>query len=220
MYLLIILFILVVLISFFLALYSMRNFEMKPDSKVEYGTFLFRNLSNINPNSFAPLLEDLAKDNLLISFERLFKGREGVLIVYGPKNILANYRDQFNLLELEDYTNFDISQVSVFEVDVRDVKGFRENLPNLLADEQLWIQIILKNKAVRTRVVLTSESEGRLKELTEQFQEKYKSILPKVPKPYSKAQIFEFYKNRSFITESGKDVNLKIEDILNLWFFL
>lgn len=227
MFALILLFILVVAISFFLALYSMHDFEIKPNLKLEYGTFLVKNPKNLNPNSLAPLFSEVTKSNLLISFERLFKGHEGALVVYGPKNILMKYQDQFNFLELEDYTKADLNNISIWEVEVRDVSGFRDKFPNLGEHEQIWFQIILSpNKKdlrsfpARVRVVLVSKEENRLKELTKEFQNNYKSALPKIPKPYSKDQIFEFYQKRSFIKEGGRDINLKMEDILNLWFFL
>lgn len=227
MFALIFLLILVILISFFLALYSMHDFEIKPNLKLEYGAFLIKNINNLNPQSLIPLFSELAESNLLISFERLFKGREGVLIIYGPKNILLKYQDQFNFLELEDYTNVDLNNISIWEVEVHDSLKLRDKFPNLYQHEQIWFQIILKiNKKdlnyfpTRIRVVLRSQGEARLKELTAQFQDSYKSALPKIPRPYSKAQILEFYKKRSFIKESGKDINLKIEEILNLWFFL
>lgn len=205
----------------------MHDFEIKPNSKLEYGTFLIRNQKNLTPQLLMPLFSDLAKSNLLISFERLFKGHEGALVVYGPKNILMKYQDQFNFLELEDYTKADLSNISIWEVEVRDKLNFRDKFPNLLEHEQIWFQIILRpNKKgltvipARVRVVLVSQEEDRLKELTKEFQDNYKLTLPKIPKPYSKVQIFEFYQKRSFIKEGGRDINLKIEDILSLWFFL
>ena len=204
----------------------MHDFEIKPNLKLEYGTFLIKNPTNLNPDTLTPLLADLAKANLLISFERLFKGHEGVLVVYGPKNILLRYQNQFNFLELEDYTGIDLNHIAIWEVEVHDKPNFRDKFPDLLPDEQIWFQIILRiNKKdlsffpTRIRVVLTSQDESRLKELTKDFQEKYKLILPKIPQPYSKSQMFEFYKKRSFIKEGGGDINLAIEDILNLWLF-
>lgn len=205
----------------------MHDFEIKPNLRLEYGTFLVKNPKNLNQEFLAPLFSELAKSNLLISFERLFKGHEGVLVVYGPKNILLNYQDQFNFLELEDYTRADLNNISLWEVEVRDKLNFRDKFPNLLEHEQIWFQIILRpNKKdlsffpTRVRVVLVSQGDDRLKELTKEFQDNYKSTLPKIPKPYSKDQILQFYKKRSFIKEGGRDINLKIEDILNLWFFL
>ncbi len=227
MFALIFLFILVILISFFLALYSMHDFEVKPSSKLEYGAFLIKNPKNLSPQTLAPLFSGLAKSNMLISFERLFKGHEGVLVIYGPKNILLKYQSQFNFMELEDYTNIDLNNVSIWEVEVRDMTSFRDKFPNLLEQEQIWLQIIPEiNKKdlsvfpTRIRVVVISEEEERLKELTTQFQENYKHILPKIPKPYSRLKVFEFYRKRSFIKTGAKVINLKIEDILNLWFFL
>lgn len=226
MFALLLLLILVILISFFMALYSMHDFEIKPNSKFEYGVFLIRNLKNLTAVNLVPLFSDLAKLNLLVSFERLFKGHRGVLVVYGPKDILSKYQDQFDFRELEDYTNIDLSSISIWEVDVRDIVSFRDKFPDLLLEEQMWFQIILKVKKdlsfipTRVRVVLTAGNENRLKQLTGQVQEVYGSILPKIPKPYSKDQVFEFYKKRSYIKESGHDINLKIADILNLWFFV
>ena len=205
----------------------MTDFEIKPNSKVEYGLFLIKNIQNLTPQTLTPLFSELVESHLLISFERLFKGHQGVLAVYGPKSILLKYQLQFNFLELQDYTNIDLSQISIWEVDVRDIKNFREKFPNLLPNEQIWFQIILRVGKkdlsflpTRVRVVLTSDNQDRLKQITAEFQENYKQILPKIPKPYSKLQVFEFYVKRSFIKQGGKDINLKIEDLLNLWFFV
>lgn len=216
MFALIFLFILVILISFFLALYSMHDFEIKPNSRSEYGTFLIRNPKNLTPHLLMSLFSDLAKSNLLISFEKLFKGHEVALVVYGPKNILMKYQDQFNFLELEDYTNsLDLDNVSIWEMGLKIPENFKD-LIKLEKEEKLMFQLILhprKGKDIlnaQIRVVVSIADLERLKAL--------KEALPKIPKPFSKIQLFEFYKKRSFISDI-KNSNLKIGDILNLGLF-
>ncbi len=220
------LFILVILISFCLAFYSMRIFELKPNLKYEHATFLIRNPEQLNPQLLSSIFADLAKMNLMISLERLFRGNQSALVIYGPKNILLKYKEKLDLLELEEYANVDINNIAVWEVGVKDIKQFKANLPELLEKEQVWVQLILKMGGkdlslipTQMRIAVFSENLTRLKELTENVQKSYENILPKIPKPYSKNQLLSFYKSRSFIKESGKNIKLNQEDVLNLGFF-
>lgn len=227
MFPLIILFILVILISFFLALNSMRIFEMKPNSKFEHGLFLIRNPGYLTPEVLSSIFADLSKMDLLISFERLFKGLESALVVFGPKVVLLKHQEALNLLELEDYTNLDVANISIWEVGVKSLKDFKNHIPQLMDDEKVWLQLVLKMEdeksgltSVQARITVYSPDVPRLKQLTENLQKSYENILPKIPKPYSKLQLFEFYKTRSFIKESGKNIKLRTKDVLNLGFFL
>lgn len=214
---LIILFILGFLISFFLTLYSMRDFLIKPGSKSMFGVYLVRNLSNFNIEFLNSILVSfLEKD--LISFERLFKDGESALVIFGPSSLLK-YHD-LNLQELEDYTSLDLSKLSVFEAHLKSAKNLKEHLPTLSKDERIWIQILCKNgkKQIDCQIRIVIYSDVRLKQLSGEFQANFKDILVKVPRPYSKHQLFEFYKGRNFLKE---DMNkLTSEDILNLSLFL
>lgn len=196
----------------------MRDFLIKPDSKFEHGVFLVKNLANLNIQLLKSILRESSKANLLVSFERLFKDSESALVIFGPKTLLLKYAMELNLLELEDYANLDLNFASVFESTIKSTKDLRVNLPKLATDERIWIQLIIRGGEVQIpyqmRIVIYS-AEGNL---AEEFQKNYKSTLPKIPKPYSKNQLFEFYKIRSFIKEGSH--KLKIEDVLNFSLFL
>ncbi len=214
---LIILFILVILISFFLALYSMKDFLIKPEGKSGYGVYLVRNLGNFNIQSLNLILENILKKDL-ISFERLFKDRESALVIFGPSSLLK-FKD-LNLLELEDYTSLDLNKLSVFEAHLKSAENLKDNLPILSKQERIWIQAICKDSKgqIGCQIRIVIYSENRLKELVDEFQDNFKKTLVKVPKPYSKSQLFEFYKQRALIKEEVD--KLTLENILNLSLFI
>ena len=196
----------------------MKDFVIKPDTKSEYGLFLVRNISNFNLFFISSIFEQIYKKNILISFERLFKGGEGALSIFGPKSIISKYKD-LNLLELEDYARLDLNHTSIFEVNLRVTKGLKESLPKLLNDERIWIQLVAKgDKGFSSQIRVIIYSVDRLKQLTEEFHTHFKEKIVKLPKPYSKEQLFEFYKSRSFI--KGDTQKIKAEDVLNLSLFL
>lgn len=195
----------------------MRDFLIKPDTKSEYGLFLVRNLNNFNLSFLNSIFTDLKKLDFLISFERLFKDGESALVIFGPRKVLLNYQ-HLNLLELEDYAKLNLTDAAIFEADFKSSQDLRAHLPKLTNNERVWVQLICKGEksfSSQLRVVIYSAS--KLKNLTEEFQTNFKGQLNKLPKPYSKSQLFEFYKMRSFI--KGEARKMKIEDILNLSLF-
>lgn len=227
MFLLILLFIFILAISFFLSLYSMRDFQQKPSSKQDYGLFLVRNLNNLSMDFILQFLSGLSRFGFLVSFEKLFRGSQEALVLYGPKNILSKNTQGLNLLELEDYTAVEMENTSIFEVGVKGTSDLRQYLPQLFDNERIYFQIILntKNKNLdlipsQIRVIIFCQNQDRLKEITSQFHENFKESLPKIPKPFSKGQMFEFYKSRSYIKSEKMTLNLKAEDILNFSFFV
>ncbi len=97
------------------------------------------------------LHEALLKEGHLIAFERLFKGSQSALVVYGPRNLLLRLSPDLNLLELEEYAKVDPSQVVAWEVGTKDQVSFHldkfnvfEGLPSLQPGEQFWWQIVLQ----------------------------------------------------------------------------
>ena len=91
MILLAFLFILIIAISFWLSWYSMKDFREKPSTKIEYSLFLIKKPHNLNKQMLQVIFEDLSKLKALISFEKLFKGRAGAQVIYGPKIILTKF---------------------------------------------------------------------------------------------------------------------------------
>jgi len=239
----VVLFVLVVAISFVLALNSMRDFQEEvPEAGEDYGLFLIRHTRGLN-GLFDQLHDDLFESGLNISFERLFKGKKSALVVFGSRKLLTKYQDFLNLLELEDYTNVDVEGVNAWEVGVKqNGKWTMDNgqlfgsLPSLSDTEQFWWQLILwvnkDNPSTKLfqnqiRAVVLSSDVIKRKNLTQTLQNLPKDLFFKVPKAFSNAQILDFYRKRSFTKkarlpdEQGKNPALNSGQVLHkiLWYF-
>lgn len=204
---------LVVLISAILALRSMRDYhETASGSKTEYSLYLVRNIVNLNHHVFDKLYEQIQKKGLVISLERLLKGRESALVIMGPKEVLEKFVMDLNLLELEDYTEkIAVENVTVWEVGFRGKEinfSLRELLQSLSLDglEQLWWQVMFVPAKERgkfrsqIRVAAVSLSAQRRTEILKIFTEN--EHLSKLPKPYSTSQLYDFYTKRSLVYDS------------------
>lgn len=209
-----ILFGLVVAVSFVLALRSMADFEENPQEKKDaYGLFLIRNPSALNLSLLDSIHEQILRKGLIISFERLIKGRESALVIFGPKEVLSHFANVLNLLELEDYTQNTHDQIFAWEMGFKNpdkdvIENSFESFPALEKDEQFWWQIVLLAKKDREdryfesqiRVVVCGKPASNLQNLN-------MGGLIKVPKPFTSLQILEFYRKRSFF----RTKNLKIK---------
>lgn len=215
----VILFALVVAISFVLALKSMADFQEIPEhAGADYGLFLIRRPQSFNSQMLSYIHQNLLKEGLIISFERLIKGSQAALVVYGPKNILINIKDALDLLELEDYTNINQDNFLAWEVGVKhpDVPTF----PALAVSDQLWWQLILSAKKDQhfhphIRMVVVSDDSIKRESLKMAFSEMSPDKFVRLPKDFSDIQLLEFYKKRGFRKDS-KNRNLRIEEVLNL----
>lgn len=141
----IVLFILVVALSYVLALKSMKDFVQTPE---EGSLYLIRNRHKLS-EALHFIAAKLQTSNLSISFEKLIKGKKAALVVYGPKQILEKLIPVLDLLELEDYTKKD--------------------------DEQIWIQLILwgdLNAQIRCILVSTKSSGFSNAQLLDNYQKR------------------------------------------------
>lgn len=150
-----VLFALVIAISFVLALQSMADFQESPQHfDNEYGLFLIRNTAGLNAAVLESLHNQIIKEGYIVSLERLFKGMRSALVIFGPKDILANFSSQLNLLELEDYVQVDQRHTQAWEVGVRvsksgasesqRIESFFNSFPMLEQAEQFWWQLTLQ----------------------------------------------------------------------------
>src|SRR3989338_11196841 len=96
----VVLFVLVVTISFVLAAKSMRDFTEVAHKGEEYSLFLIRQNTGLNVQLLNSIHDNLLSSGSIISFERLVKGQKSALAVFGPKKLLMSYKDFLNLLEL------------------------------------------------------------------------------------------------------------------------
>lgn len=225
------LFFLVIAISFILALQSMRDYQEIPfKSKEEYALYLIRNTTNLTPQILESIREHIVADGLIISIERLFKGQQAALTIFGPKRILEKFSPSLALLELEDYTlNLNTADVHVWEMGSKnkdlesgDITPVFKNLPTLFEDEQFLWQVVLGAKKGKTpsfqsqiRAVVYSKDPSRRRELVPLFQNLSSGGLMKIPRPFTPEQMMSFYRLRSLGRDSQGPV-LHPEKIVGL----
>ena len=196
------LFLLIVAISFLLSLRSMKDFaEVPQNSKLEYSLFLIRKSPNLTVSLLQSIHDDLASKNLIASIERLFKGSESALCLFGPKEMLENYLSALDLVELEDYTQtLTSSDTTVWEVGGRGVQPFK-NFPSLEVDELFMWQILFLGKHMQIRAGVSSKQSERRRLLAKDLQSLAEGKLVKLPRPFSNDVMLEAYKQRSIDKE-------------------
>lgn len=219
-----VLFLLIVGISFVLALQSMKDYQEIPENeKFEYGLFLIRKPENFNAKLLDSIRELLRPASLIISFERLFKGSKSALTIFGPKKILDKFASELGLLELEDYTsNLKKGDISIWEVGVKSPKktelesnNIFENLPKFEAEDQFFWQVVLGLAQTQIRAAVYSKDPERVKVLAHQFQNLKIDKLIKIPRPFTMEQMMDFFKLRALSKDSQGPI-LDSTGIMNL----
>lgn len=225
------LFLLVVGISLLLAFRSMKDFKESPqDQKKEYGLFLIRQTQEFNSPFLETIKELMFKDKLIVSIERLFKGQQAALTIYGPKDLLNQFTQRLNLLELEDYTsNLNSEDTSVWELGIKGAQKFEEDqvsnifqdLPTIEPEDQFFWQVVLE--AVKSSDSLAFDSQIRAalfvkdpirrKSLLSVFHGLKIGGLIKVPKPFGASQMLNFFKTRTLSKDSRSPV-LDSDDVI------
>jgi hypothetical protein len=211
-------FLIIIAVSFILAYYSMRDFQEIP-SPEKNGIYLIQ-----SPNAFTTdLIAELCNkmNGEVVSVERLFKGTQSALIIFGSKQILEAF-PALNLLELEDYTGITTAKLS-WEMGVKDslkdIGNIFEGIPNLYTNEQFWWQLVLQPEKgsrdwqAQIRAVLLSDDQSRQKQLSFSLQKLSKLV--KIPRPLTSDQIYQAYVHRAYVV-SSKPMSVGSEDILKL----
>ncbi len=105
----VLLFVIIIAASAFLAFRSMRNYQEMPHPERGYSLFLIRNKNEFNLDLLNKLHYLFQSTDSFFSLERLFKGTQSALLIYGPKSTLVTV-PQLNLLELEDYLDNELGE--------------------------------------------------------------------------------------------------------------
>lgn len=226
----IILFLLVIAISFVLAYSSMRDYQEVPRNvSRDFGIYLVRATNNLTSEILESIHKQMVSEGLIVSIERLFKGNESALVLFGPKKVLQNFVTVLNLIELEDYAKANDHQVA-WEVGVKDphhfqvsdINDFFQSFPLLSEKEQLWWQLTLQAKKTnppafysQIRSVVVSEHPKRREEIAKALQNLADGKLTKVPKPFTSSQIVQFYQMRS-VSKGENNPTLTTDDVLRL----
>ncbi len=100
------LFFVVLIVSFFLAMRSMKNFQDLPTAHLEYSLFLLQNPENLTHSTLKKLHDFALQLDTLISLEKLTKGSQTVLTIFVPNQFITQF-PELGLLELEDYISLE-----------------------------------------------------------------------------------------------------------------
>lgn len=221
----VILFLLIVAISFVLAMQSMRDYQEIPQKpKENYGLFLIRQIGGFNAEVLNSILKRITKEGLIISIERLFKGNFTTLTIFGPKTVLEKFNSELDLLELEDYVaNLDSSHITTWEIGIKEATKFNPDdlsnifngLPKLDAEDQFFWQVVIGKDQTQIRAALYSKDSTKHKTLVPLLQSLQMGTLTKIPKPFSTEQMMDFYRLRTLSRDSKVPV-LTPEGVMRL----
>lgn len=223
----IILFFIIIIASFILALRSMGNFQGQPLAlKLKYSLFLIQNPTALTFEVLRNIHDEAAKNNTIISLEKLFKGKKTALIIFAPEELINKFSHILNLLELEDYSLKSIDNFKIWEIGCKNLspkllgKDFSINLPNLKEDEEFWWQIILKPKigsfqcreknahfqSVIRGILLTTDK-AKEQEISEILFAKSKELgFSILPQSLASNELLKFYQQRILPLSYNKDL--------------
>jgi hypothetical protein len=141
----VLIFAIVILVSFVLAWKSMKDFQEIPSDNLTYGLFLIRRKESIDIDFLLRLHQRIASLKSHFSLERLFHGLEEAAVIYLP-TVLVEEFPNLQLLELENYLpNKDLTTSWVTaaksQSDFNVKEGFLKNL-NLEPNQQFFSQIV------------------------------------------------------------------------------
>lgn len=231
----IILFLLVILISFILALRSMRHYRERPvNLGVNFGLYLIQNPVGLTGELINSLALEIGPKGAVLSFERLFKGQRRALLVYGPANLLSTQSTQLGLLELEEYTNKPGPYSLAFEVGERVNSKFNPQGFHLMTEgfeladnEQIWWQVVTKPQTNSSevvfnsiiRVVIQAGEESRLSQIQARLLLNIaEANLTRLPRTQSSTKTLEYYSDRAVYNQfsKGEYLPLSSDDLFGL----
>lgn len=223
----IILFFVVIIASFVLALRSMGDYQEQPFGLgLKYSLFLVKNTSALTPAILEEIYHEVLKNNAIISLEKLFKGGKSALVIFIPQKLADKFTETLNLLELEDYSHKETNNFKALEIGSKNLspkileKEFSLQLPKLKEDEEIWWQIILKPKIINhqckekeayfqsiIRIILISTDKAREQELDEILFTKGKEFgFAVLPQAYSSSELLKFYQQRVLPLNYAKEL--------------
>jgi hypothetical protein len=240
----IILFIIVIVISFILAYRSMKDFKEIPITpNLEYGLFLVKNTALFNLAYLSRIHKFITEQKSIISFERLLKGEESVLVIFGPKNILTSF-PELELMELEDFLlpvsspqNFDdpnkvsVNQTMGFQISSKQdpkkslivAPDFLKNL-SLGENQRLFWQVVVSglkedsNFQVTLRALVNEPNAGTRAELAKKISAHIveKTELNLSQRDETTSKVFDDFKKRALVPSEVAKFNVTSDELSGL----
>lgn len=209
----VVLFILIILVSFILAWRSMKDYQTLPQTfKEEYGLFLIRKPQALTIAFLETIHQYMLTENLIISLERSFRGGQSALTIFGPKKMLRHTGAGLDLMELEDYSGlFNSKDFLAWEVGIKSFDHIFTDFPLLPKEDQFFWQVVMeaRKKAgerifqTQIRAVVFVKDPPVRKNLVSTLQNPATGKLTKLPRPFSNDQLLQFYRLRSLSKDTG-----------------
>lgn len=141
-----VLFLVITIVAFILAMRSMRNYhEQTEHFQFRYSQFLIQEPSALTEQCLKDIYQALLPKRALISLERLSKGSRQALVLYGPAELLQPFFTPLKLMELEDYIQeLDPSSVTAWQLTGHPTKPLHIDTADLSEGEQQWLQITIQ----------------------------------------------------------------------------
>ncbi|MBI2022918.1 hypothetical protein HYS97_03665 [Candidatus Daviesbacteria bacterium] len=219
----------VLIISFILAFRSMKGFKEIPQSKIPNSLFLIRNTLEFNEETVRSLGDYAKVLDSQIAFERLFRGQETALVIYGPKTLPGAF-PKLNLLEIEDYLGKTSVDESIGWIISGKIAPAITNA-NIFAglklgeSQKIYWQIVCFGPAksdglfqATIRVLILDKSPAEKAELAKKLKaliEEKTGLLQK-SREESTSQVFEEFVKRSLSPRELSKFSLRSGEILSL----
>ncbi len=228
----------IIVVSFILALRSMKNYQEIPPSRYPYGIFLIQNPQNLQNGVLNKLYDFSLEANAIVSLEKLYKGSEFAIVIFAPHNIIQ-FIPELELLEIEDYlqkddkTN-DPKKASVDEIIVWSLNPKNEaeiEIPQtFLADfvleesQQLFWQLVLaphkkeQHFQVNIRVMVVDGDVHKRIELARNLSNYLQTStnLTKKESTHSLSSLYNSYQKRALIPSEIEGFVLSTQKIKEL----
>lgn len=241
----IILFVIIVIASAILAWVSMKGYQEFPPQNFEHSLFLINNPELLSEETIKKIYNYSLNNELIFSIEKLYKGEDKAIILFGPTAIIRAL-DDLKLTELEDYllpktrtlkNPGDYKAVSVNNTITWTLNPEKSSKGKLIlkddftriegisADERVFIQFVLsphKNTELgfqtTIRVMVVSEDPNKRIELAKNADEQMKSSsnLIKKESGNSVSSPFDSYKLRSLIPKELSPLTITSGELLRI----
>lgn len=139
-------------VSFFLALRSMKDYEELPKGNINYSLYLIGQPQNFNRSTLEKIYQQSFRIKTQVSFEKLIRGEDKVLTVFLPEGVATSF-PELGLLPIEDYISptlkpgkFSLKQSYVWSMEIPKnnlgfIRGIWDQI-NLREDQFFSFQIV------------------------------------------------------------------------------
>lgn len=147
----IIVFVVIIIASAFLAFRSMKNYAEVLPHGLSYSLYLVTNADAMNLDFIYRIYEFSKELNSPISLERLIRGEDNVFVIYAPSGANSRLQD-LGLMEIEDYLDHEVVSAgnsfiwTLISKDQEQKKmlGFEvDSLGKLSQDQGVFLQLVL-----------------------------------------------------------------------------